>query len=845
MSRLPRAQFSVLALMAAMGGGTVVVHAATLPPFVVSPDLLGAPPTRQLRPDAAGSTAAPATGSLTEPSAQPAASPAAADTQRKSAVSGPAAAGVLVGGTVLQPVPLGTAKDRKKSPVYVTADQIDGTPEDKVIATGNVDLVKADSELKADVLTYSKPDDEVEATGHVYLRRERDEVAGPHLKLKIGESVGSFEEPAFQVNPKPSPIKDAIVGQPRPGYGTAEKLEFQGEDRYRLEKATYSTCKPGDGQDWFAKVSDLDLNYVTSEGEAHNATVVFKGVPILYSPWLSFSLNGNRKSGLLAPTWGTTTNSGMEFALPYYWNIAPNMDATITPRFMARRGTQLRGEYRYLGETYNGVANGEYLPHDQLTNTSRRGFSWVHNQSFSPALTGRLNVNQVSDNTYFTDLSSQISTIAQTNLVREGRLTYAGGWWTAGTLVQRFQTLQDPNAAPVAKPYERLPQMNLTANRYDLPAGTAFHFNGEFVAFNHPDGNQVQGQRTTFYPQLSLPLQTAAFYVTPKVGVHNTQYQLEQQGAGVPSSMSRSVPIVSVDSGVTFERDTNFFGRDLVQTLEPRLYYLNVPYRDQSQIPVFDSGVADFNFAQIFSENAFTGGDRIADANQTTAALSSRLISPTSGAELARLAVGQRWYFRDQLVTLPGVTPRTGHLADYLAAFSAKLSQTTSFDSGVQYNPRDKHLQRFNAGVRYQPETGHIFNASYRFNRDQTLLTTTASGTTTTTTATDMGLRQIDLSGQWPVAPGWSAVGRYNYSIKDKRLVENVLGMEYDEACWALRFVLQKVATTTGQTSSAFFVQLQLNGFSSLGANPISLLKRNVPGFGRVVETENEEMIPK
>lgn len=836
MSRLPRAQFSVLALMAAMGGGTAVVHAAPLPPFVVSPDLLGAPPTRQPRPDATGNAVAPGPESSNSSSAQPAPSipAAAADAQAKSAASAPATASGLVGGTALQPVPLGLAKDRKKSPVYVTADHIDGKPDDKVIATGNVDLVKADSQLKADVLTYSKPEDEVEATGHVYLRRERDEVAGPHLKLKIGESVGFFEQPVFQVNPKPSPIKDAIVGQPRPGYGTAEKLVFQGEDRYYMEKATYSTCKPGDGQDWFAKVSDLDLNYVTSEGEGRNATVVFKGTPILYAPWLSFSLNGNRKSGLLAPTWGTTTNSGMEFALPYYWNIAPNMDATITPRFMARRGTQLRGEYRYLGATYSGVVNGEYLPNDQLAKTSRHGFSWVHNQRFGKALTGSLNVNQVSDNTYFTDLSSQISTIAQTNLVREGRLTYAGGWWTAGTLVQRFQTLQDPNAATVVKPYERLPQINLTANRYDLPVGAAFHFNGEFVAFNHPDGNQVQGRRTTYYPQLSLPMQTAAFYVTPKVGVHNTQYSLEQQAAGTPSALSRSVPIVSVDSGMTFERDAKVFGRDLVQTLEPRLYYLNVPYRDQSQIPVFDTGVADFNFAQIFSENTFTGGDRIADANQATFALSSRLINPSSGAELSRVAVGQRWYFRDQLVTLPGVAPRTGHVADYLGAFSAQLNPRTSFDSGVQYNPRDKHLERFNVGLRYLPETGRILNASYRFNRDQALLT-----------GTPTGLRQIDVSGQWPLGWGWSAVGRYNYSIKDKRLIENVLGMEYTEACWALRFVVQSVATTTGQTSTGFFMQLQLNGFSSLGSNPISLLKRNVPGYGRVVETENEELTPK
>lgn len=834
MSRLPRAQFSVLALMAALGGGSVAVHAATLPPLLVDPSLLGPPPARPLR-QAPASAASDATAkSATTSQGSPA---AATDAARQSAVAGAGGSGQTAGGLPVPVVPLGSAKDRKKAPVHVTADHIEGKSGEQVVAQGNVDLIKADSQLKADELTYREPEDELEAKGHVYLRRESDEMTGPHLKLKIGESTGVFDEPRFRINSKPVKHTGENVTEPvQPGYGTASRLDFLGEDHYQLSNATYSTCKPGEeGQDWFAKVADLDLNYTTNEGEAHNATLVFKGVPILYSPWLSFSLNRQRKSGLLVPTWGTTTNSGMEFALPYYWNIAPDMDATITPRIMAKRGTQLRGEYRYLGENYQGIVSGEYLPNDQVAHRSRNAFSLLHTQRFSQALSGSVNLNSVSDNAYFTDLSSQLTTIAQTNLVREGRLSYGGGWWNANALVQRFQTLQDPNAAAVTRPYERLPQLTLNATRYDLPVGLAGTFNGEFVSFSSPSGGQVQGKRTITYPQLSLPFQTASFYVTPKIGVHNTTYQLEQQAAGTPSSLTRNVPIFSVDSGLVFERDASFFGRSVVQTLEPRFYYLNVPYRDQSQIPVFDTGVADFNFAQIFSENAFTGGDRIADANQATLAATSRLLSPATGGELARVAVGQRWYFRDQLVTLPGVTPRSGHLADYLGALSAQVDQATYVDGGIQYNPRDSRLERFNAGVRYLPSTGRIFNASYRYNRDQIL----------TTTSTQTGFRLIDLSGQWPLGGGWSAVGRYNYSIRDKRPVENILGMEYNEACWAVRFVVQRVATATGNTSSAMFVQLQLNGFSSLGANPSSLLKRNVPGYGRLVEPENEELTPK
>lgn len=734
----------------------------------------------------------------------------------------------VVGGVYLPPVYAGAAKDRKTVPVYVTADRIDGTSGVQSVATGRVDLIKADSRLRADTVVYREKEDEVEATGNVLLTRESDEISGPHLKLKLGDSVGVFDSPTFKVEPRPGKVSTSqyVSAPPMPGYGTAARLDFLGEDRYQLDKATYSTCVPGeDGQAWFAKSADLNLNYENNEGIAHDATLVFKGVPILYTPWLSFPLNRERKSGFLAPSWGTTTQGGFEFSLPYYWNIAPDMDATLTPRLMAKRGVQYRGELRYLGKEYNGIVNGEYLPNDNVTHTSRHALTLLHNQTLAPGLSGNLNLNGVSDDTYFTDLSSQINTVARTNLVREGRLTYGAGWWSATTLVQRYQTLQDPALGPAAKPYERLPQVVVNAARPDLPLGLAFNFTGEYVSFNHPDNTQVQGQRTTVYPQLSLPLQTAAFYVTPKIGVHNTRYQLQQQALGTPAALSRSVPIFSVDSGVTFERDTNYFGRDLIQTLEPRLYYLRVPLREQNNIPVFDTGLADFNFAQIFSENAFSGGDRIADANQVTLAASSRLISPTSGAELAKVAVGQRWYFSDQSVSLPGVPARTGHLADYLGAITARLDRDMAIDGAIQYNPRDKQLERFNAAVRYQPETTRILNAGYRYSRDL--------------------LSQIDVSGQWPLGGGWSGVGRYNYSIKDKRIVESVAGLEYNEACWAVRFVVQNVATATNRTSSAFFVQLQLNGFSSLGANPSNLLRRNVPGYDKAVEAGDEELLPK
>jgi LPS-assembly protein len=788
--------------------------AQNMPAFRVDPSLL----------DPADRVAAPAAVAI-------AAAPDAAVAKTKTGPSPKISVvpGVVAGGTYFPPVYAGAAKDRKTVPVYVTADQMEGISGVQAIARGNADLIKADSRLRGDEIIFREKEDEVEARGNVILTREGDEVAGPHLKLKLGDSVGYFESPTFKVEPRLEKVRvneggyRMVIEPPTAGYGTASRMDFLGADKYSFDNATYSSCVPGEnGQDWFAKVTSLNLDYETNIGEATDATVVFMGVPILYAPSLSFPLNRQRKSGFLAPSWGSTSNGGVEFSVPYYWNIAPEMDATITPRVMAKRGTQWRGEYRYMGQGYTGTFSGEYLPKDNETHLERHAYSYQHVQTQGP-FTGSLNINGVSDNTYFTDLATQITTIAQTNLVREGRLTYAGSWWSASTLIQRYQTLQPTAAALVVKPYERLPQVTVSATRPDLPLGLAFNFSGEYVSFSNPDKSQRQGTRTTMYPQISLPLQTAAFYVTPKIGIHNTRYQLDNQTTGLPNGFDRSMPIFSIDSGVVFERETNYFGRGLIQTLEPRLYYLNVPYRDQTNYPVFDTGVADFNFAQIFSENSFSGGDRISNANQTTLALSSRLISPTNGAELAKVMVGQRWYFSDQMVTLPNITPRSGHVADYLGAVTAQMERDTSIDSAIQYNPRDKRLERFNASVRYQPETGRVMNAGYRFSRDL--------------------LSQIDLSGQWPLGGGWSGIGRFNYSFKDRSVVENIAGLEYNESCWAVRFVLQHVATATGTSSSAFFVQLQLNGFSSIGTNVSNLLQRSVTGYGRAVDgTEDDPL---
>lgn len=694
--------------------------------------------------------------------------------------------------------------------VFISADHISGREDVETVAEGNVEVRRDNTKLTSDRLTYWPIDDELEAVGHVCLIKDTSVMTGPYLRLKVSENLGYLDQPHYQF--KEAPKKDnsplALPREPLTATGEASRLDFEGEGHYRLTSATYSTCVPSK-RDWYAKADQIMLDYDREVGKASSATIYFKNTPILYSPWLSFSLNSQRKSGFLAPTYGTTSTGGLELMLPWYWNIAPDKDATISPRLMTKRGVQFNGEFRYLEPTYNGETHVEYLPNDRVTGTNRSAYSIVHNQVLLPNLTGQVNLNGASDDTYFTDLSSRLSVTSQTNLLRQGVLSYGGGWWSATVQALRYQTLQDP-AAPVTVPYRMLPQALLTAVRPDLPAGLAFNFSGEFVDFTHP--TLVQGKRYMAYPQLSLPLQTSAFFVTPKIGLHVTRYSLRDQAAGLPDQLNREVPILSVDSGVVLERNVDWQGRALTQTLEPRFYYVRIPYRDQSQIPIFDTGLADFNFAQMFSENRYAGNDRIGDANQITTAAVSRLIDPNSGAELMRGAVGQRFYFNSQQVTLPGETARTQSRTDLLTTFSGRVLPRAYLDAGWQYSPSVHHTQIFNIGARYQPEMAKVINAGYRLTRDQ--------------------IKQIDVSAQWPLFGGWRAVARYNYSIQDRRLIEALGGLEYDGGCWVARIVMHRLATQSGSSSSALFFQLELNGLASLGSNPIDMLKRSIPGYG-------------
>ncbi len=691
-------------------------------------------------------------------------------------------------------------------PTEVEADRVSGQTDTEIIAEGDARLRRGELQLNADRLIYRDPTDEVEATGNVELRRGEDRIAGPSLKLNVEGRTGEFEAPDYHISRRPG---EGASGRAISGGGAADKLSFEGPDRYRFFGATWSTC-PAPDPDWYLRAGELSLDYTSEVGEARHSTLVFKGVPLFYMPWVEFPLVGQRQSGLLAPTVGQSNKTGFDLTQPYYWNIAPNLDATFVPRFMSRRGLQLGGEFRYLQPNYGGEIRAEYLHNDDVRGGSRGAASLRHAQRFSSSVSGGLLLNRISDKAYFEDLSSRLAVTSQSHLLNQARLGYqSADWWRADALLQGYQTIEG------VEPYRMLPRLSLTGSR-DYAFGQ-LDFRGEFTAFDHPDSTRTQGSRTVLHPSYAYPMRGSALTLTPRIGLHMTHYDLDEPvSAGGRTTLTRTVPITSIDGQLTFEREFDWGGRTLLQTLEPRLYYLYVPFHEQDpdEYPVFDSAAYDFNFTQIFQPNLYSGQDRIANADQLTAAVTSRILDE-SGAELMRAAIGQRYYFDEQRVRLTNAEVlRTGKRADVLASFSGRLPYSMRAGADWQYNPRDHLTERLNLSLCYQPAAAQVLNAGFRYTRDV--------------------LRDLDLSAQWPLGGRWYGVARYTRSLREHRVTEAIGGLEYNGGCWVFRVAMHRFATNADDATQAIFLQLELGGLASVGSSPVNLLRRSVRGYGNI-----------
>ena len=674
-------------------------------------------------------------------------------------------------------------------------------------------------------------------------------------------------------------------------HGQASRIYLEGEGRYKAEDATYTTCPAGDSG-WYLRASTYHADYEKNSGNASNSLLYFQNVPFFYTPYAFFPLDKGRHSGFLAPSFGSSQLNGFQASMPYYFNLAPNYDATVTPMVYGKRGVSLNADTRYIGNegktftpTFTGRDAFNYLPNDRLSKRDRWSFLSQHQQNFQsvlPGLTGAWDLQGVSDSYYFTDLNTSLAAMSQSYLPRTGRLNYAAPTWNTSVVAQGYQTLNFNPSASVATPYQLLPQVNFSMNRsllsaagfsnvrlndldelevvrssgmFDQPARLDALLTANSSYFTNQTRSYVQGNRFWAYPQFVTSWQSPGMFVTPKVGVHYTQYNtnagdLTTSGAGTTpvgtNAVSRTLPILSLDTGMVFDRKTDYFGRSLNQTLEPRLYYLYVPYRSQTNMPLFDTGVADVSYAQMFSENMFTGWDRISNANQVTAAVTSRYSMEKTGQQLMSFSLGQRVFFQPQQVNLYSFNTSNNSYGsnDYFAQASGMVAPYTSVNGYAQVSPyaqsnassnnptKINRINRASIGARFQPSRENVLNYTYRYQNQDYIPGGATSGPSST------AVMQNDINGAWKIWGPWRAVGRYTYSAVQSSQIESLAGLEYDSDCWAVRAVYHRAmtysSTQTPFLNTSFFIQLELKGMASVGSNPLQVLRRNIPNYTRV-----------
>jgi LPS-assembly protein len=671
--------------------------------------------------------------------------------------------------------------------------------------TGDVEAVRGELALRGQRLVYDENSGVVDVLGAAEVWNASLFWQGEHARTELDSDNSLLETGHYQLRESP-------------GHGTALRVEDRPQESLTLvEQADYTTC-PGDRPSWRLRFSRLKMDHAEERAHARNLVIYAGRVPVFYTPFMSFPLSDKRQSGLLTPTFGTSNKNSIDFSIPYYWNIAPEYDATLGPRHLGERGTMFEGEFRYLVPTGGGQLGLNWLPSDRSRNDeSRVLFRFDHQQTlFENRATAFVTYATVSDRNYFEDFGNSLSTTSQQFLEQRLDLSGAQGPWGGLFRVQSFQSV-DPSLAS-SGPYKRLPQLLV----YGTPiSGGNGRPNLTLTAdLNYFDRDaSVVGGRLDTRTDLSLPFSTASGFITPRIGARIAQYSLTGDD-GFDASPGRVIPVASLDSGVYFERNARLFGGDFVQTLEPRLYYLYVADQNQDRFPVFDSGLYDFTFAQLFRDDRFAGGDRVGDANQLTTALTSRVFDRRGGRERMRINLGQILYFDNQDVTLPGTANEPDASSELVGEITLRPLRALRLLGNITWDPNIPQTRRGTVGMRYAPDPQHVFNLGYRVRRDIAQVPTRPT------------LEQIEASARWPIYGGTSGVGRWVYSLADQTTIESFGGLEYDSCCWATRAVVRRYVTTaTNQYDTGVFLQVELKGLTGIGANTKGFLERYVPGY--------------
>ncbi|MDF7676693.1 LPS-assembly protein LptD [Neisseriaceae bacterium ESL0693] len=711
----------------------------------------------------------------------------------------------------------------------VVADQVDGQSQTRVQAQGNVIVERNSETLNADWADYDQNNQIIKVGDQFTLDNGQGRISGQHLTYDMEKSSGVASPARFEIDQNNRRLQ-----------GVGDEIQMDGKQRYRLQTAKFNTCNPGDDS-WYIRSSSIDVDYDKNVGVARNATLVFGGVPVFYTPWIDFPLNGNRKSGFLPPTIKGGSD-GFELTTPYYLNLAPNYDATLRPHLISSRGMQLGADFRYLQPTYSGQISGEWLPGDSKSEHKQRAkVDFTHSQQWSNGISGGIDYHQVSDDDYQRDFWGNNDDSVNLNRALWAGYNHRlwGGNFNGNLLIQNYQTLASSNGY-IDQPYARLPSLQANWDRYfgkhyevDVYA-EATRFEDRKIGF-YPDRLQKypNGTRYVVYPSVTADYSNSWGYIRPKLGFHATHYDMDKANNDYQRSINRVLPIVSVDTGMTFER--LWKGKEgshgYVQTLEPRLFYTYIPHRRQDDLPVFDSAENSFTYDQLFRENRYSGQDRINAANFVTTAVQTRFFDNKTGAERFAAGIGQRFYFsRDNVKLNSTLVDRERKRSDIVAFGRANLSSKITASSDWHYNENLKTTESYNVGVRYTPKPGKTVSVRYKYGRYQELYDDQYGKA-----------RMIDVGAQWPLTRNYYLVARENYDFAHNTVLNQTIGIEYQSPChcWSAGLVGMRYTNSYQNRKAAILFQLQLRDLSSVGNGPLDQLSTQIPGYSNTYEVKH------
>lgn len=702
---------------------------------------------------------------------------------------------------------------RNAQPTDIEGDTLTGTDVAPQFE-GNVALRRGDQFLGADRLTYDADTQTYEAEGNI---RYQDS----SMRLTAERAEGNQAKDEHQIDE----LKYQLVS--RRGNGQSDRINLHGAQG-SLHGSTYSTCDPEDRQ-WELRARRIDVDSAEGMAVARNAVLRIGKVPVLYVPWFMFPIDERRRTGLLFPSLSNSDRNGFDYRQPIYLNLAPNYDATIHPRWMSDRGGMLGGEFRYLNTRGRGSITAAYMPKDKLREDeegygTRGHFSYNAFQNLSANWQARANIMYISDTRYFEDFNNSINGIAAYNAYSVASVDGRGHGWNAGISADHWQ-LADYTLTERNLPYDRVPRA-YASWADDLgpwfTAGVdaeAVRFHRDETVFDTEQGRFVAsgGSRLDIKPYISMPLEGDSWFLRPTVAWRYTTYQNDDElvrFGGVSKSPSRSLPITSVDAGLFFDREANIDGKAYLHTLEPRIFYLHAPYRDQDDFPVFDTSALTFSWGQLFRDNRFSSADRQSDANQLTLALTTRLIREADGRERLSASIGQIRYFDDSLVTLPNEPPIEQGRSAWVADAQWAPSDRWTIGASYQWNPTLREKDLVSVRARYLLPDDGIVNLNYRFRRGVS--------------------EQADFSFLYPINDTWSVVGRHYWSILDSSPLEQILGVQWDSCCIAVRLVGRRyVENREGDLSRGIQLEIELKGLGSAGQDTRKTLRRAILGYNR------------